>query len=345
MPWGHRRGGPTAPSLRSKEPVIASISVTLGQGLNRPPEEVFDVASTADDLGYDELWIGEMAMFDAFALATAVGLRTRRISPVIGPLAVAVRTPVSIAMGVATAATAIGRPVHVALGTSSDVVVSEWHGLPRDRPAKRLGETATVVRRLLDGEKLDFDGDTLSTHGYRLRLPVPECSLSIAAFGPRAVAAAAAHADRMVLNMVTVESARRLCGDLERAAASASRPRPRVAVWLSAAVDPEPEDMDQLVGPKTGYLAAPGYGEMFAEAGFADLVEYARTRPHPRDLRAAIPDDELVAAVCIGGNRNAVAARIDAYFAAGVDEICVIPTTAGDPGGRRTLTCLADLRP
>ena len=35
--------------------------------------------------GFSELWIGEMATYDAFAFATAAGLATSRIGLSIGP--------------------------------------------------------------------------------------------------------------------------------------------------------------------------------------------------------------------------------------------------------------------
>lgn len=323
---------------------MGKINVTLGQPPDRPVAESFAVAAVADELGYDELWIGEMAVFDAFALATAIGLQTERITPVVGPVAVSVRTPVNIAMGAATVETAIGRPVNIALGTSSSVVVSEWHGADRSRSAVRLEESIQIVRRLLGGEKVDYVGDVLSSRGYRLRLDPPRSTVSVAAFGERAVRVAARHGDRMVVNMVTARSAKRLCDALEIEASAVGRQRPTVAVWLAASVDPQPEDRDALVRSKTGYLAAPGYAEMFEEAGFTELVALARTRPHPRDLRAAIPDDEMIDAVCLGGSIDHVQRRIDEYFAAGVDEICVVPSTASDPGARRTLAALASLR-
>ncbi len=320
---------------------MAVVNVTLGLWQDRPAAEAFETAAAADRLGFGELWIGEMATFDAFALAAAIGTRHSRITPAVGPFAVSVRTPANIAVGVATVATAIGRPVNVALGTSSDVVVSQWHGLPRSRPAQRLAESAQVVRSLLAGEKVDFDGATLSTHGYHLRTDLPKASLTIAAFGPRAIEIGAQLGDRVLLNMVTVDSARRLCEQITAAAAAAGRPRPTVAVWLATSVDPTPDDLKQMIRSKTGYLAAPGYSDMFVEAGFGDLVAFAKTRPHPRELRAAMPDEAIAAVTCLTGSIADVEARIADYFAAGIDEVCVVPTTAGDPGGVRTLTALA----
>ena len=301
------------------------ISVVLPYWPDRPAGEALEVAAAADDLGFDELWIGEMATFDAFALATAIGLRTSRIALTIGPLAVGVRSPATIAMGVASCANLVARDVNVALGTSSMLVVEAWHERARRQPARTLEHTATTVRSLLAGGKSDG--------GFRLRLEPRPCSIGIAAFGPRAVRIAATHGDRMVLNLVTPKTAARLC-EQHNAAGGA-----RTAVWVPAAVDPEDDDRAQLTRALVAYLAAPGYAEVFAEAGFGDVVAFARTRPHPRELLEAIPP-ELVEAVGLIGDVKAVTKRIAEYRAAGIDDICVVPATASDRAGRRTLTSL-----
>ena len=306
---------------------------------DRPAAENLEVAIAADRLGYPELWIGEMATYDAFAFATAAGHHTQRIALSVGPLAVGVRTPMTMAMGIASVADLTGRPTGLALGASSNVVVEHWHGRTRARTALQLDETAQIVRGLLAGEKVDFSGETASCRGYRLRLAAVNGPLTVAAFGPAAVRVAARRADRMLLNMVTPASLGRLRGDLVAAAEAAGRPAPQVAVWLSCAVDPEPAAIQQLLQAIVGYLAAPGYAEMISEAGFASLVEFARTRPHPRDLLAAMPQ-ELVAAIGLVGTEAAIMHRLEEYRAAGADEICLVPATAGDPGGLRTLEAM-----
>jgi probable F420-dependent oxidoreductase len=320
------------------------LSVVLGLWQDRDPLENLDVATNADRLGYRELWIGEMATFDAFALATAIGLRARRIALTIGPLAVAVRTPMTVAMGAASVAALIGRPVGVALGTSSEVVVDEWHGRSRAKSVVTLAEHAEATRLLLAGAKADVSGEVIRTRGYRLRLPSVNGPLSIAAFGPSAIRTAARVADRLVLNMLTPMAAARLCDQLADAAAEAGRPCPRVAIWLATAVDPTTETLAQIARAKVAYLAAPGYGEMFADAGFGDLVEFARTRPHPRDLLEAVPA-ELIGTVGLVGSAEQITDRLSAYRDAGVDEICIVPATAGDDAGLRSLEALAPRAP
>lgn len=312
-----------------------SLSVSLGLWQDRPAEEALATARAADDLGYPSLWIGEMATYDAFALATAIGLATTRIRLTVGPLAVAVRDPMMIAMGAASVAGLTGRQVDVAVGTSSPLVVESWHGRSRARSATALKESVQALRPLLDGERSDFTGSCVASSGYRLRLPAPGSRLSVAAFGPSAVRTAAL-ADGMVLNLITPASADRLTSQLR-----AVNPGVSVTAWVIAAVDPDREAVDRIRRAVVGYLAAPGYGEMFAEAGFADVVAYARTGPHPRELLAAVPE-ELVASVALLGDVGEVSARLAAYAAAGVDEVAVVPvSTDRDPGGTATLKALS----
>lgn len=311
---------------------------------DRPASENMEVAVNADRLAYPELWIGEMATYDAFAFATAVGHRTSQIALSIGPLAVSVRTPMNMAMGIASVADLTGRQTNLALGASSTVVVEEWHGRHRARTARHLDETAQIVRGLLQGEKVDFSGELASCKGYRLRLDAVDNPLTVAAFGPAAVRVAGRRADRMLLNMVTPESLGRLREQVAAAAVEAGRPLPKVAVWLTCAIDPEPAAVQQLLRAIVGYLGAPGYAEMISEAGFAELVEFARTRPHPKELLAAMPD-ELLAAIGLVGSEESIAERLRKYAAAGADEICLVPATAGDPGGLRSLERMSKLLP
>jgi probable F420-dependent oxidoreductase len=318
-----------------------TLSVSLGLWQDRPPAEVLATAQAADALGYGEIWIGEMATFDAFALGAVVAERTARAALTIGPLAVAVRDPVMIAMGAATLAELTGRTVNVALGSSSPVVVEQWHGRRQERTALALEESATAVRILLDGGKADVHGDVIQTRGYRLRTRAPGTPLTIAAFGRGAVRVAARHADRMAINLVTPKAAARLVQMLHDECRLAGRAVPPVVAWVAAVIDPSAAAIEQLRRGLVGYLAAPGYGEMFAEAGFADVVRFARTGPHPGELLAAIPPD-MAGHVSLLGSSPEVRARLAEYGDAGVDQIAIVPGSSdADPAGVATLRALA----
>jgi probable F420-dependent oxidoreductase len=324
--------------------VSVGVEVSLGLWQDRAPEEVIETAAIADALKYPAVWIGEMATWDSFALGTHVGRTFEHSSLVLGPFAVAVRDPAMIAMGAASVATATGCRVAVALGTSSTTVVEGWHGRDRSRSGIALAESAQAVRALLDGEKADVAGTVVRTRGYRLRLPAPRSELIIAAFGGMAIKAAAQYADRMVLNLVDPPSVAALVADLRAAAEEAGRPCPRVAVWTTCAIDPGSLAIEQLRRGVVGYLAAPGYAEMFARAGYADLVAYAKTRPHPAELLAKVPA-ELNTVVGLVGDADHVRARIDEYVAAGADDVVIVPSaTDEDPAGEHTMRAVAEIR-
>ncbi len=316
------------------------LSAVLGLWQDRDALEALETAEIADALGYPMLWVGEMATFDAFALAAGITARTRRIALTVGPLAVGVRDPVALAMGVASVAAIGRREVHLAIGASSPVVVDRWHGRPWRRTATHLRETAEAVGQLLAGERAEFDGELVQTHGYRLRLPASGSSLTIAAFGDAAVRVAARLADRMVINLCTPELAGRLCERLHHHAVEAGVEAPPLAAWIPAAVDPSEEAIAQLSRGAVAYLAAPGYAEMFAAAGFGELVERARGGTPARELLGHVPP-ELARAIGLVGSEAEIRERVAAYRSAGVDEVAIVPATAGDPGGRRTLEALA----
>lgn len=319
------------------------LEVSLGLWQDRPATEVIQTAAIADSLGYRAIWVGEMATWDAFVLGAHIGSRFHNADLVLGPFAVAVRDPAMIAMGAASVAALTGRGVSVALGTSSTVVVEKWHGRDRRRSGRALGESARAVRSLLDGEKAEVDGAVVRTSGYRLRLEPPKSELVIAAFGPVAIGVAAQYADRMVLNLIDPPSVRRLVDELRVASAALGRPAPRVAVWTSCAIDPGPAASDQLRRGLVGYLAAPGYTEMFRDAGFGDLVDYALTRPHPTKLLERVPP-EINTVLGLFGSATEVAARIKEYAAAGADDVVLVPSaTDDDPAGENTLRAAAEI--
>lgn len=309
---------------------------------DRPDEEAVEIALAAEQAGIATVWVGEMASFDAFALATAIGLRTRRVGLKIGPLAVGVRSPVAIALGVASVATLTGCPVDVALGASSPAIVTGWHGRPWTALAPRMRETVPALRAILDGERVDRDGEHVRIHGFKLRRPQPDVSIAVAAFGPAMTRIAARHADEVVLNLVTPEHVAGVRARIdEEAAATGRRGRPRLAVWVPAALDPGAHAHAQLAGQLAAYLAPPGYGEMFTALGFGSLVDRARASGTRRDeLLAAIPS-ELAAQVGAIGSARDIAARISAYHEAGADHVGVAPSTAEDPAGRGLLAALA----
>ena len=318
--------------------------VSLGFWQDSDPMEAVATAAVAAETGHREVWVGEMATFDAFALAAAIGKDNPSLALTVGPLAPSVRDVVGLAMGAASVHSLTGCATALALGASSPTVVSRWHGRPYARTATGLREAVTALRPLLDGEKVTQAGELVSTHGYHLRLEPPRSPLTVAAFGPASVRLAGQLADRMVVNLCTPEQVAQLSHALHRAADAAGRTAPPLAVWVPAAVDPTEGGRRQLARALVAYLAAPGYGEMFAAAGFAALVERARAGTSAKELLPDVPDG-LPEAIGLVGDVATCRTRVQDYVDAGADEVVLVPVTAGDPAGRRTLATMSARAP
>ncbi|MFI6095938.1 LLM class F420-dependent oxidoreductase [Lentzea sp. NPDC051213] len=307
---------------------MSSIGVVTPFWLDRPPSEALDIAVAADDTGFSTLWIGEMATFDAFALATAAGLRTSGISLKIGPLAAGVRSPVALALGLSTVVATTGRRASLALGASSPRIVTEWHGRPWE-PVRRMRQTVRDTRALMNGNRVA---------GFRLQQPVPGTSIAVAAFGPGMTRVAAEEADEVVLNLVSTDHVTRVRAEL----AELARVPPPIAVWIPAALEPGPDTLRQLRSQLAVYLAPPGYGEMFTALGHGELVARARAGTPRSELARDIPVSVLEAVGAIGSAAD-VAGRVQAYLDAGAGHVGLVPATAEDPAGRRLLTTLSPL--
>ncbi|MFZ1177338.1 MAG: LLM class F420-dependent oxidoreductase [Mycobacterium sp.] len=315
---------------------MTGLEVALPFWLDRPDHEAMDVALAASDAGFDAVWIGEMATYDAFALATAIGLRAPEMILKIGPLAVGVRGPVSLALGVSSVASLTGSRVDIALGASSPAIVTGWHDRPWAHHVPVMRETIECLRSILTGARVEYVGRHVSSHGFRLRGAQPDTRIALGAFGPGMIRVAAQHADEVVLNLASPARVAEVRAAINTGAAAEGRAAPRLTVWVPAALNPGAAAHAQLAAQLAVYLGPPGYGEMFSALGFDDLVRRARAGATRRELAAAVPV-ELLDRVGALGSADRVAERLRAYREAGADCVAVVPSTAEDPGGRATL--------
>jgi probable F420-dependent oxidoreductase len=321
--------------------VRGPIEAALPFWLDRPDVEALQIAEAASQEGLTGLWIGEMATFDAFALATAIGTRAPGLRLKLGPLAISVRTPVALALGASSVAALTGCEIDVALGASSPIIVTGWHDREWWHSGARMRETIKCLQPILRGERADYDGRYVCSHGFRLRHPLPRTRIAVGAFGPTMTRLAAELADEVVLNLATQQRVAQVRKQIDHHAAAADRKAPHLTVWVPVAVRPSEASLRQAANQLAIYLAPPGYGEMFSDLGFPDLVERARSGARRSELAAAIPI-ELAAQLGAFGSPEQIAARLQAYLQAGADTVAVVPVTAEDPAGRAALQSAAE---
>jgi probable F420-dependent oxidoreductase len=153
------------------------------------------------DLGYTDVWSAEVADADGFTpLALAAAWEPRlRLGTAIIP--VYTRGAATLAQSAAALAQAAPGRFALGIGSSSNVIVERWNGIPFEKPYQRVRDTIRFLRAAFSGEKVTEEYETFSVRGFRLgpRLEEPPPIL-VAALRPGMLRLAGREADGAILN-------------------------------------------------------------------------------------------------------------------------------------------------
>src|SRR5258706_2471641 len=130
--------------------------------------ELIECVRAADACGYDSFWMPEAWERDAFLTLAEIAATTKRIRVATGIVNVFSRSPTLIAMSAATIDDISGGRFLLGLGTSGARVIEDFHGAHYDKPLTRLRETVQIIRALLAGERVDFEGGCFKLRRFSL---------------------------------------------------------------------------------------------------------------------------------------------------------------------------------
>ena len=159
-----------------------------------------------DELGYTDVWSSEANGADAFTPLTLASVwgPTLRLGTAIVPTFT--RGPACLAQSVGSLAQAAEGRFVLGLGTSSDVIVERWNGIPFTEPYKRTRDMVRFVRTALTGEKVTETYDTFSVRGFKLGVvpeqPVP---ILVAALREGMLRLAGREGDGAIINWLSAE--------------------------------------------------------------------------------------------------------------------------------------------
>ncbi|MEY2583331.1 MAG: hypothetical protein QOE09_3180 [Ilumatobacteraceae bacterium] len=153
------------------------------------------------DLGYTDIWSAEVDNADAFTpLALAAAWEPRlRLGTAIVPAYT--RSPACFAQCVASMADAAPGRFAIGIGSSSNVIVERWNGVPFVEPYKKVRDVVRFLRDALNGEKISKAYDTFEIQGFRLTVqPEQTPPILIAALREGMLRLAGREADGVIIN-------------------------------------------------------------------------------------------------------------------------------------------------
>jgi probable F420-dependent oxidoreductase len=273
-----------------------------------------------ETLGYSDLWSAEANGSDGItplALASQWA-PTMRLGTAIIPAFT--RGPALLAQTAATMAEAAPGRFIMGLGTSSNVIVGQWNGIPFDKPYARVRDSVRFLKSAFAGEKIDQAYETFTVKGFKLgrRLDQPP-KIMIAGLREGMLRLAGRESDGAIVNWLGANDVTKVNDIVQGASADGTAKEMIARLFVCPS-----EDVDAVrAGARfaiAAYLNVPVYAAFHEWLGNGPRLQGMWDAWKAGDRKAAlaaIPDD-IVDELVIHGSPAQCKAHIQKYMDNGI---------------------------
>ena len=268
------------------------------------------------DLGYTDIWSSEADGSDGFtplALAAAWAPELRLGVAIIPAFT---RGPALMAQSAAALADAAPGRFVMGIGSSSNVIVERWNGIPFTEPYKQTRDMVRFLRDAFTGEKITKQYDSFAIDGFRLGVrPEQTPPILVAGLREGMLKLAGREGDGAIINWLSASDVAQVAS-IVHAQGEGKEIVARIFVCPSTDTDKVREQARFAI---TTYLNVPVYAAFHQWLGRDQLQPMwdAWAAGDRKAALAAIPDsvvDELI----IHGSPEACREHIGRYVEAGV---------------------------
>jgi probable F420-dependent oxidoreductase len=292
--------------------------------------EAGPVIRAAEDAGFTDGWPGEVSGHDGFTPVALAATATERMRVGTGVVNVFTRGPAVLAQHAASMQQLSGGRFCLGIGSSSNVIVERWNGIPFERPRTRVREAVEFLRAALAGERA-------GKGGFKLEVPPTEpVPIVIAALRERMLQTAGELGDGAFLNFLPLASVDTVLAEVHKGEAEAGKQEGETEVlcrFFCLQGDPE-QTMGLARWMFCAYATVPVYEQYFRWLGYGDaidpMVEAWRSGDRGKALELAPAD--LIEDIFVLGDPDAQRARVEAFQDAGVDVPVLLMVPGGGPG-------------
>jgi probable F420-dependent oxidoreductase len=314
-------------------PLRWGMTIPLDGPLHAQRDQIVELA----DLGYTDVWSAESTGHDAFtplALASAWA-PSLRLGTAIVP--VYTRGRACLAQSVGSLAQAAPGRFTLGIGSSSNVIVERWNGIPFEQPYQKVRDTLRYLRAALAGEKVEG--------GFRLgALPPEPVPILVAALRQGMLRLAGREGDGAIINWLSADDVATVAPIVRDAAAEAGRPEPEICARVFVAPTTDREKV--LAMGKyaiAAYLTVPVYAAFHDWLGRGEQLAGLHKKWGEGDRKGALAEipDSLVDELIVHGSPDECHEHLQRYVANGVTTLAL----ALLPFGYDTAQAIRDLAP
>jgi len=269
------------------------------------------------DLGYTDVWSAESDSTDGFTPLALVAAWEPRLRLGTAIIPAFTRAPACLAQSVASLADAAPGRFAFGIGTSSNVIVERWNGVPFVEPYKRTRDMVRFLKEALGGEKVSQTYDTFTVQGFKLGVrPEIAPKILVAGLRPGMLRLAGREADGAIINWLSAE-------DVTKVAPIVQAEGPDKEIVCRIFVCPSADTEAVRAGARfaiAAYLNVPVYAAFHEWLGRGDVLGGMWEAWRAGDRKAALDaiPDHVVDELIVHGTPAQCRARIQEYFDNGV---------------------------
>ena len=294
--------------------------------------ETIHLAQVCEDLGYDCVWLPDQTFYrDPFVALAAIAQTTRRIQIGLGVTTPYARHAVQVARAIATIDELSGGRAILGLGAGNKKMFLDKLGLPQDRAAARIRETAIVTRRLFAGEAVTWESPDLILREVQLEFPArANLPIYIASRAPLMLSVGGEVADGVIAEaLFTPDSIRYFLERVQQGALTAGRNGTPIETvcWQVVNVSDDRDKAVEELRPWAGHIIGASSEDIVQRLGItpeASAAIHSAYRAGGQNAAAKHVTAREVDAVAIVGGADHCAEKIKTIAAGGVTALTLL---------------------
>ncbi len=291
------------------------------------------------DLGYTDVWSSEADGSDGFTPLTLASAWAPELRLGVAIIPAFTRGPALLAQSVAALADAAPGRFVMGIGSSSNVIVERWNGIPFEEPYKRTRDAVRFLKTALTGEKVKEQYDTFEVNGFRLGLvPEQQPPILIAALREGMLKLAGREGDGAIINWLSAEDVKKVAPIVH-----SQGPDKEIVARIFVCPSEDAEKVrEQARFAIAAYLNVPVYAAFHQWLGRTELQGMwdAWAAGDRKAALAAIPD-QVVDDIIIHGSPAECRDHIQRYVDAGVTTPALSIMGFADVDARQAIKDLA----
>lgn len=310
----------------------------LSFGIEFVPQEpilsIADYVKLAEEKGFKYAWITDhYNNRDVWSTLSVLALRTEKIKLGSGVTNPYTRNVAQIASSIVTVDELSNGRAVLGIGPG-DKATFEALGIQWVKPVKTIVEAVTVIRRLIAGERVKFEGEVVKVGGAKLAVkPKATIPIYIGAQGPVMLRTAGQIGDGVLINASHPKDFELAISQVKAGVEKACRKMEDVdvAAYTSFSIDQDPQKAEKAARIVVAFIVAGAPGEILERHGISlESAKTVREAIGKGDFKTATKSitSEMLSAFAVCGTPETCVSRIEELLKTGVTQII-----AGSPLG------------